>query len=98
MKAAHKMCYDRILPRNMTTVQRTRSIGGRDRAVSLIGKQWQNGSTLRIRFIGGTTAQQDMVKEIAPQWTQHANLNFEFALVFKLWFISVLALVLLCIY
>ncbi len=78
MKAAHKMCYDRILPRNMTTVQRTRSIGGRDRAVSLIGKQWQNGSALRIRFLGGTKAQQDMVKEIAPQWTEHANLNFEF--------------------
>ncbi|MCP5081390.1 MAG: peptidase [Alphaproteobacteria bacterium] len=79
MKAAHKMCYDRILPKNMTSVQRTRSIGGRDRAISLIGKQWQNGSTLRIRFLGGTQAQQDMVREIAPQWTEHANLNFEFS-------------------
>ncbi len=78
MKPAQKMCYDRILPKNMTSVQRTRSIGGRDRAISLIGKQWQNGSTLRIRFLGGTQAQQDMVKEIAPQWTEHANLNFEF--------------------
>lgn len=78
MKAAHKMCYDRILPRNLTTVQRTRSVGGRERAVSLIGKQWQNGSTLRIRFLGGTQAQQDMVRQIAPQWTEHANLDFEF--------------------
>ena len=78
MKAAHKMCYDRILPTNVNKVQRTRMVGGRQRAISLIGKQWPNGSTLRIRFLGGTQDQQDMVTSIAPQWTQHANLNFEF--------------------
>ena len=78
MKAAHKMCYDRILPKNMNKVLRTRMVGGRQRAISLIGKQWPNGSTLRIRFLGGTQDQQDMVTSIAPQWTQHANLNFEF--------------------
>ena len=78
MKPARKMCFDRILPKNIVRVQRTRMIGGRSRAISPIGKQWPNGSTLRIRFLGGTQEQQDMVRSIAPQWTEHANLNFEF--------------------
>ena len=53
-------------------------VGGKQRAISLIGKQWANGSTIKIRFLGGTQDQQDMVTQIAPQWTLHANLDFEF--------------------
>jgi hypothetical protein len=78
MYTANKMCFDRILPKDLNRPQRTRMIGGRERAISLIGKQWLNGSTLRIRFMEGTPAQQDMVRDIAPQWTLHANLDFEF--------------------
>ncbi|MEX3008629.1 M12 family metallopeptidase [Hoeflea sp. TYP-13] len=78
MKAAQQMCYDRILPRDLIKPQRTRMYGGRERAISLIGKQWANGSTLRIRFIGGTQDQHDMVTSIAPKWTEYANLTFEF--------------------
>ena len=78
MTTAKKMCYDRILPRDLNRPQRTRMIGGRQRAISLIGKQWINGSTIRIRFMGGTSDQQQTVRDIAPQWTQHANLVFEF--------------------
>lgn len=78
MSTARKMCFDRILPKDLNRPQRTHMVGGRLRAISLIGKQWMNGSTLRIRFMDGTAAQQDMVRDIAPQWTQHANLDFEF--------------------
>ncbi|WP_419912140.1 M12 family metallopeptidase [Hoeflea sp.] len=78
MQAAKHMCYDRILPQDLVKVQRTRMLGGRQRAISLIGKQWANGSTLRIRFLGGTQDQQDMVRAIAPKWTEFANLTFEF--------------------
>ncbi|WP_136659025.1 M12 family metallopeptidase [Nitratireductor sp. XY-223] len=78
MQAAKHMCYDRILPQDLVRVQRTRMVGGRQRAISLIGKQWANGSTLRIRFLGGTQDQQDMVRSIAPKWTDYANLTFEF--------------------
>lgn len=78
MQAAKHMCYDRILPQDLVKVQRTRMVGGRQRAISLIGKQWANGSTLRIRFLGGTQDQRDMVRSIAPKWTEHANLTFEF--------------------
>ncbi len=79
MSQAPKMCFDRILPRDLRLMQRQReSAPGQLEAIAVIGKQWINGSTLRIRFLGGTAQQQDMVKDIAPQWTQFANLDFEF--------------------
>lgn len=39
-----------------------------------------NGSTLRVRFIGGTPTQQAMATEQAAWWTQYeyANLRFDF--------------------
>jgi hypothetical protein len=37
-----------------------------------------NGTTLRVRFMGGTAAEQDTAKEQALWWTQHANLKFDF--------------------
>ena len=76
--AAKKMCYDRILPDDLNKPLRTMSVGGRLRAVALKGKQWLNGSTIRIRFMEGTDAQKDMVRDFAPEWTKHANLDFEF--------------------
>jgi hypothetical protein len=48
------------------------------RAISPRGTQWVNGSTIRIRFLEGTAAQRKMVESIAPEWTQYANLKFEF--------------------
>lgn len=76
---ARKMCFDRVLPRDRARVMRTMSDpSGRARAISLIGKQWPNGSTLKVRFLGGTAQQQDMVRSIAPEWTRHANLELEF--------------------
>ena len=79
MPTAAKICFDRILPRNLRRPQRTwMPLGGPERAISLIGKQWVNGSNIRIRFMEGSQAQQDMVRQIAPIWTEHANLSFEF--------------------
>lgn len=73
------MCFDRILPRDRARVLRTRAYApGRVRAISLIGKQWPNGSTLKIRFLEGTQQQRNMVKSVAPEWTEHANLEFAF--------------------
>lgn len=79
MPDTRKMCFDRILPRELMRQRRVRAMpDGRMRAISLIGKQWVNGSTIRIRFVDGNDNQQQMVRDIAPIWTQHANLNFEF--------------------
>ena len=78
MQKAPKICFDRILPADLNRPIRTMMVGGRTRALSPIGKQWINGSTLRIRFMSGTAAQKAMVRDIAPEWTRHANLEFEF--------------------
>ena len=76
---AGKMCFDKILPSELNKVRQVKRMpGGKTRAISLIGKQWPNGSTISIRFLNGTPQQHDLVKQHAPQWTQHANLTFEF--------------------
>lgn len=75
-----KICYDRILPRDLARPHRSLSQGPgvASRAISPRNKQWPNGSKLLITFKGGTSAQQDMVREIAPEWCEYANLKFEF--------------------
>jgi hypothetical protein len=73
-----KVCHDRILPQDLVRPQLTVDTNGRPRAVIEFRKRWINGSTLRVRFIGGTAAQQALVKEQALWWTEHANLHFEF--------------------
>lgn len=80
MSQAKKLCYDRFLNHEMAQPHRSLSQGpGRPpRAVSPKNKQWDNGSTLTISFLGGTQAQQDMVRQYAPEWCEYANLKFNF--------------------
>lgn len=78
MRNRPKVCYDRVLPRDMMQAQATMRRGGRVRAISPIGKSWMNGSTLRVRFNGGTSAQRTRVQQQAGWWSEHANLRFEF--------------------
>lgn len=73
-----KVCIDRVLPTQTMRMQRTVRRGGRVRALIPIGKTWMNGTTLRVRFMGGTAAQQTKAKEQALWWTQFANLKFDF--------------------
>ena len=70
-----KVCFDRVLPRDVMRFQPTRRSGGRTRAISPKGKAWVNGSTLRVRFMGGTAAQQRVAREQAAWWTEVANLK-----------------------
>lgn len=79
MTEALKMCYDRILPWELTKPMRTVRARGTSRAIATdIRKLWINGSALQIRFLGGTAQQQDLVREEAGWWTEHANLKFNF--------------------
>lgn len=80
MNAAKKLCYDRILTRELAVPHRAlwQGPGRAPRAISPIKKQWPNGSTIKITFKGGTSEQRDMVRQIAPEWCQFANLRFEF--------------------
>ena len=74
-----KICIDRVLPRDMMRFQAvSRGAGGRVRAIAPIGKTWMNGSLLRVRFIGGTPAEQSKAREQAGWWTQVANIKFDF--------------------
>jgi len=74
-----RICVDRVLPRDAMRPQRTiRGQRGRDRAISPIGKAWMNGSTLRVRFLSGTPAQQAVAREQAGWWAAVANLTFDF--------------------
>jgi hypothetical protein len=75
------MCYDRLLPKDLRRAipfQALPGPGRRTRAIAVAGKMWINGSTLRIRFLGGNASQHAVVKQFAPQWTDHANLHFDF--------------------
>jgi hypothetical protein len=73
-----KVCFDRVLPQDISEAQATVRSGDRLRAVFEFRKMWINGSTLRVRYLGGSTAQRALAREQAFWWTEHANLNFEF--------------------
>jgi hypothetical protein len=73
-----KVCIERVLPTEEMRFQATTGRGARTRAIIPIGKLWMNGSTLRVRFIGGTSAQRAKARTQALWWTAHANLTFEF--------------------
>ncbi len=74
-----KVCTDRILPKDMMRFQPT--VGAREgakRAIGPIGKTWMNGSTFQVRFMGGSSAQQDVARGQADWWAQVADLKFNF--------------------
>ncbi|MEO8010527.1 MAG: M12 family metallopeptidase [Dokdonella sp.] len=73
-----KVCIDRVLPAQTMRLQSTVRRDGATRALIPVGKTWMNGTTLRVRFIGGTAAQRARAKQQAEWWTAHANLRFEF--------------------
>jgi hypothetical protein len=78
MTSRPHVCIDRVLPRDDFRYQHTVRRAGTVRAIMPIGKLWMNGSTLRVRFIGGSAAEVGKAKEQALWWTQFANLNFDF--------------------
>jgi hypothetical protein len=75
-----RVCIDRVLPQAQFQPLRTMMIGDRQRAVIFFQKLWINGSTLRVRFLGGTPAQQALAREQALWWVNQAqaNIRFEF--------------------
>lgn len=74
-----RVCFDRVLPYDLMRHQATfKPTRGPLRAISPIGKLWMNGSTLRVRFMGGTASEQATAKAQAAWWTAYANLKFDF--------------------
>lgn len=70
-----KICFDRLLPQNRLKPLYT---FGPSRLVAPLGKQWVNGSTLQVRFIGGNATQHAVVKKEAAWWEEYANIKFVF--------------------
>lgn len=81
MAMTDKVCFDRILPNELYRSHPGRMLilsDGPARAAFEIAKLWPNQSTLHIRFLNGTDRQKQIVRQFAPQWTEHANLTFVF--------------------
>ncbi len=62
----------------MRPIARVQLPDGRTRALSPRGKAWINGTKLRVRFLGGTTAEQATARAQAGWWEKVANLRFDF--------------------
>jgi len=67
-----RCCIDRVLPSELAKK------GRNPRGVAVASKLWENGKTLRVKFLEGTVAEQDFVKRVAVKWSEYANLKFEF--------------------
>ena len=78
MSTPPKVCVDRILPMDLFRPQSVTRSRGVTRAIIVARKMWVNGSTLRVRFLEGSAAQQQKAREQAMWWAPHANLKFEF--------------------
>lgn len=73
-----RFCTDRVLLRDQLRLQRTADVDGRLQAIIVLHKLWITGSTLHVRFMGGTPEQQKIAREQAGWWTEHANIDLVF--------------------
>ena len=69
-----RLCFDRFLPQE--PMGPAMALDQRTKAVIFFRKLWPNGSTLRVRFMGGSQAQQRLALEQGQGWSQHAHLRF----------------------
>lgn len=74
MTSGPKLCFDRYLPSE--PMLRVEALNPRFSAVIFYLKLWPNGSTLRVRFMGGTPAQQQLALQQARLWSDRANIRF----------------------
>lgn len=75
-----RICHDRIAARDEGRPALTGPVtpGGKRAVMPDVRVRWPNGATLGVRFLEGTDAQKAQVREYAGQWSNHANIKFEF--------------------
>lgn len=78
-----RVCLDRFVgevPPAYTKEGRSNlsSKDDKDRLVLLTSKKWPK-KNLKVAFLEGTPAQKEIVKNYAKQWTNHANITFDFS-------------------
>jgi hypothetical protein len=54
-----------------------RAYGPQSSNLALIGRRWEIGRTLRIRFLDVPPEVQSRVEEYAHQWSHYAHIKFE---------------------
>src|SRR5215204_480236 len=85
MDKSVRVCIDRfsgappppyVLPPE--TMEGLRRLPDRQGLVIVVPKMWELGRTIRIRFLEGSPKVQNKVKEMAMDWTNYANIKFQF--------------------
>lgn len=64
-----RMCIERLIPEDLGR--------GQELAV-VVAKRWDNGTRLRVTFLGGEREMQKKVKSYAEAWQDYAGIEFEF--------------------
>lgn len=75
-----RICHDRIAARDegRPLLRGPKDSGGKRAIIPDSRVMWPNGATLGVRFLEGTEAQKGQVREYAVQWSDYANIRFEF--------------------
>jgi hypothetical protein len=77
---APRICFDRILPEELDR-HADRFTGDANlpfRMALLFGKAWEEGKKIKVAFMDGHPEVQSRVEDIAHEWSEHANVGFEF--------------------
>jgi hypothetical protein len=72
-------CIDRLPPGQRFSALIQPGDESTTRAAVLVDKLWETGRTLSIRFLDGDAVIQRKVAQFAQDWTQHANIRFDFS-------------------
>jgi hypothetical protein len=81
-----KICFERIIPTKYEAIALQKAAAENPTNVSysafeaavLRSKLWNPGRTLRVRFMDGLPEVRAKVQQYANQWTQYANIIFDF--------------------
>lgn len=76
-----EMCVDRILDRDLEAREQRLQDAAPDDASRMavdVGKTWDPGKTLLVSFLDGIPEVQEKVAAKAAEWSEHANIFFEF--------------------
>ena len=79
-----QICFDKILPKDLFKPKDLiilNFLGSSSTAIRAAferKKLWITGSTISVKFMEGNTAQHNKVKQFANEWSEHANIKFDF--------------------
>lgn len=76
--AAERAISERVTNAPMHGMQLAAAPYERFRMALEAAKEWPAGRTVRVRFLDGDKAVQSTVASYARQWSEHANITFEF--------------------